>query len=123
MKNQFLPIEEATSLKHIGYKEPCLAFYLNGDILFPHELDHKKHEQYIIAAPLYHQAFNWFLKNHKLHCVIIPTPQMFWTFKIINLGNSEIETPPYKDVNAYDYSTTEEAELACIREMINTVKK
>jgi hypothetical protein len=123
MENQFLPIEESTILKSMGYRESCLTFYLGGEIFFSHEFDYREHIESIIPAPLYRQVFSWFLNNHKLYCVIIPTPQMFWTFKIVNLGNDEIETPPYKNVNAYDYSTPEEAELSCIREMINAVKK
>jgi hypothetical protein len=51
----------------------------------------------------------WLREEHNMYVIVLPTISMAWTFKIINIGNENIETPPYNNVDAYDYSTYEEA--------------
>jgi hypothetical protein len=54
----------------------------------------------------------WLRDEHKIHIVLIPTITGYWTFKIIDVQldpENPIERPPYKDVDANDYHTYEEA--------------
>ena len=72
------------------------------------------------TAPLYQQAFRWFRDKHSIHCYIDITIEDKWFFCLFNLSskrNAEIvsEEPTY-------YNTYEEAELACLKKLIEIVK-
>lgn len=75
MENEFLPYELALALKELGFDEMCFAWYHHKLIVSKdyHILEYEKcknEESWITgkhcAAPLYQQAFRWFLKEYKL---------------------------------------------------------
>ena len=76
----------------------------------------------LVIAPTFAQAFKWLLKKHSLYTVIIPTVTMHWTFKTMTVLESIIEVPPYKHVDANDYGTYEETEIACLKKLIEIAK-
>ena len=69
MENEFIPYEQALSLKELGFDEPCLAFYYGNKLLAVRQQDFKhikthcnkifKNDELTITAPLYQQAFRW----------------------------------------------------------------
>ena len=67
-------------------------------------------------------AFRWLLEKHNLYGIIIPTVTMGWTFKTMTIAQGMVEVPPYNHVEAYDYSSREEAEQACLEKLIELVK-
>jgi len=77
----------------------------------------------IVIAPLYQQAFRWLYEKHFIYGIIIPTVTMDWTFKTMTIIEDQIEVPPYNHVDANDYTTREEAELACLKTLIELVKE
>jgi hypothetical protein len=68
-----------------------------------------------ICAPTQSLLAKWLRDEKGWHIIVIPVVTMAWTYKIMKVWKKdfdpelEIETPPYKGVNAYDYSSYEEA--------------
>ena len=65
-------------------------------------------------------------KNHFLYVLLIPTVTCCWTFKIIDIQcdpQNEIERPPYSGVDAFDYSTYEEAVESGLKEALTKITK
>jgi len=135
MNKEFCPYEIALALKELGFDEPCFGFYTyKGEIRrytnFYGELnDFQSIKNSGIAmgdnwctAPLYQQAFRWLLDKHNLYGIIIPTVTMDWTFKTMTVAQDMVEVPPYNHVDACDYSSREEAELACLIKLIEIAK-
>lgn len=135
MDKEFVPYAESLALKQLGFDEECFDYYIpnrNNDPIsniIGYELgkhNSNKNTIYnsgITSRPLYQQVFRWFLKEHYLYAVIIPTITMCWTFKIIISVDTMVEVPPYSGVDGTDYTTREEVELVCIRKLIEIVEK
>ena len=69
MNKEFVPYEEALSLKELGFDEPCLAWFsdrsirivgVNGCALssLPVNSNFNGDDEFV-TAPLYQQAFRW----------------------------------------------------------------
>jgi len=131
MNKEFVLYKQALELKGLGFDEPCFGYYEDNNltITFPSTSENgwKWVGNSIIPskntkAPLYQQAFKWLLEKHSLYGIIIPTVTMAWTFKTMTLVIGMVEVPPYNHVEAYDYSSREEAEQACLEKLIDLVK-
>jgi hypothetical protein len=120
MKNEFVSYEQAVALKELGFKEPCLAFY-NGKFLESSDYDFdygtSKDIGLCIVAPLYQQAFRWFREKHGLVGIIKFGTNDF-TYNVYNEDGMGLLTKESLNFN----STYEEAELACIKKLIEIVK-
>jgi hypothetical protein len=136
MEKEFLPIDRALKLKEFGFDEPCFGYHytLNGkDWKFAdnheyYEIDDQQviGSKFTVLAPTFSQAFDWLLDKHSLYAIAIPTVTMHWTFKTMTVVQGMVEVPPYEHVDAHDYSTKKEAELAALDallEMLNLSKK
>jgi hypothetical protein len=125
MKNEFVSYEVALELKQLGFDEECLGkFYYNHLEIGGNwrNDDFKEDPDIFISAPLYQQVFRWFREKHNLYAVIIPTITMYWTFKTMTVVEGIVEVPPYTHVDVNDYPTYEEAELACLKKLIEITK-
>ena len=143
MNKEFVNYDIALELKELGFDEPCFAMWTTGLTEFetsnvsPPRIFSSKFKlndtqsctSYInnlkyfgTAAPLYQQVFRWLLDKHNLYGIIIPTVTMDWTFKTMTVAQDMVEVPPYNHVDACDYSSREEAELACLIKLIEIVK-
>jgi hypothetical protein len=132
MSKEFLSYNRALKLKQLGFDEPCFGYHytLNGkDWKFAD--NHKYHEiddqlvigaNFTLLAPTFSQAFDWLLDKHSLYAIVIPTVTMHWTFKTMTVVQDMVEVPPYKHVDAHDYSTKKKAELACLDKLIEIVE-
>jgi hypothetical protein len=129
MTKEFIPYEQALELKELGFDEPCFGIWMERgnkhDVIYvAKQEDAWMAEQNDgILAPLYQQAFRWLLEKHNLYGITIPTITMAWTFKTMTIAQGMVEVPPYNHVDAYDYSRREEAELACLKKLIEIVKQ
>lgn len=127
MSEEFVPYQEALALKELGFDEPCFAYYTDEESKFipasySQEGIYPTNSDLIqdwISTPLYQQAFRWFREKYALV--------------------AEIQAPDGKDGkwnptihkvygfgNHYDndgFNTYEEAELACLRKLIEIVKQ
>jgi hypothetical protein len=116
MKNEFIPYEQALELKELGFKEDCLASYYHaGKRLGIGE--YINHGNYTILAPLYHQAFRWFREKHGLVGIIKFGTNDF-TYNVYNEDGMGLLTKESLNFN----STYEEAELECLKKLIEIVK-
>ena len=125
MEIEFIPYEQALALKELGFDEPCLGLWNinNGK----HEVDiigvckySKEFKYREVIAPLYQQAFRWFREKHG------------------HAGFIELIEPEYDGDYGYviyyklnhlsvdhwnkGFKTYEEAELACLKKLIEIVK-
>ena len=119
MKKEFVRHEISLELKQLGFDDPCIGkFYYNqleiGGIWTNN--DFKEDPDIFISAPLYQQVFRWFREKYSLIGEIFsqlrPSNNFMYGFKI---GGSDI---------IFDgFQTYEEAELACLLKLIETVKE
>lgn len=151
MEKEFIPYEQALALKELGFDEPCLLRiqYSSGYDVFTgrkfqnsiwlgngYEADiddkkikykfpkHSEDEYGSLKIPLYQQAFRWFKEKHNLfHEIQIDRtaePKFcFDIFQYEHFGN-------YEEIRIgewYLYRTQEEAELECLKELIEIVKR
>jgi hypothetical protein len=123
MTQEFIPYEQALALKELGFDEPCVGYYENDVLILCY--DSKQDYELLLnyAAPLYQQAFRWLLDKYYLYGIVLPTLTMNWTFKTMTVIEGMVEVPPYIHVDANDYSTREDAELECLKKLIEIIKQ
>jgi len=128
MKEEFIPYEEALALKELGFDEPCFGRYYYKE-LYP-MLNPQSEEtelvfefgQYIkqtevtILTPLYQQAFRWFREKGYNNGIV---PYYDYYYYHIKDFNNDKEYDTRTPVEA----TYEEAELACLKKLIEIVQK
>jgi hypothetical protein len=144
MKHEFISYEQALALKELGFDEPCLAYLIGfGDgtkengrykinqqqMFYPNDTspDDKAeelglHPFVMCGVPLFQQAFRWFREKYNLHHVIT----------IANLGKFEEGNPdfqcaiysknPVLITNMNECNSYEEAELTCLKKLIEIVR-
>jgi hypothetical protein len=145
LEKEFIPYQEAFELKQLGFNEPCFAFYqteCNEDS--PIMVDDDK--QYLISgfrtcrnsemanhyisAPTYSQVFRWFREKCGLYSrtyIIKPFqddekeyPEEVWIGQICQSDLKQcVNTDNGLAIN--HFYTCEEAEIACLKAMINRV--
>ena len=127
IEKEFIPYEQALALKELGFDEPCLAYWYNETPTNPEGqclVYYKKpwDEQKIIngiirdyyVAPTYSQSFRWFREKYKIRFIIQSS--------MSDLGEYFKVIFPNGEQRNVSYNTYEEAELACIKQLIEIVK-
>jgi hypothetical protein len=122
MEKEFIPYEQALALKELGFNEQCIATY-DEDKEFElqdFEQNYNTFPSHIIAAPLYQQAFRWFREKYKFHAEIRSYTAKYFTIIIQELKDIVI----YLEYGGIDlkFNTYEEAELECLKKLIEIVK-
>lgn len=134
MTQEFIPYQEALEMKQLGFDEPCLMFYEQGtdsnylqkgidddywgDYSNPRDWNSIPNKPWkpfcqCISAPLYQQSFRFFREKHGLCIVIKPIDD-----KKLELGYNLTKNGLIMSTRL----TYEEAELACLRKLIELVK-
>jgi hypothetical protein len=115
MEKEFIPYEQALSLKELGFDEPCFGYYgeINGGEIMLFLKKNFDNQALYFLAPLYQQAFRWFREKHGL-IGWIEGKQMYG-YRI----ESTISTNG--QLNKYPFRKYEEAELECIKKLIEIV--
>lgn len=126
MKNEFVPFAEAQELKAIGFNKGCFAFYdEEGDAFACKWFDNNNariniYRAYAVCtAPLFQQVFAWF-RDQLIFGNIeweSAAPNINCNFSIKFYTIAQMET------RGTGYRTQEEAELACIKAMINIFRE
>ena len=121
MSKEFIPYEQALELKQLGFNELCLFYYTDNEAL---RIYHQS-EIYddLVGAPLYQQAFRWFREKYNLFSVIDvdQTMEPLFCYSLSKYkGDFQWDNilPTYSEL----YYTYEEAELACLKKLIEIVK-
>ena len=124
MNKEFVPYEQALALKELGFDEPCFGYYKpNGELDyienhilkdFPY-LAKNSEWQDLVAAPTFSQAFRWFREKYNFYNQI--HKGYGWEGIVRNSSNGDILW------NDGTYNSTEEAELECLKKLIEIVKE
>jgi hypothetical protein len=132
MEKEFIPYEQALALKELGFDERQYAFYNKSVLTLPanntmYTCNSKMfpiHEDNIISAPLYQQAFSFFREKYKLYPEIglhDREDEETWRFTISILGYYELAYNQNVGKEPY-HKTYEEAESACLDKLIEIIK-
>jgi hypothetical protein len=132
MEKEFVPYEEALVLKELEFNEWCFGSYVKltetqntffmNDVVDEIDRETPLHESLITKAPLYQQAFRWFREKYDLVCIITFDDDVKGKW----FGNLYGH---YETYGKYDFGYTElfktyeEAELECLKKLIEIVKK
>ena len=118
IESNFVPYQIAVDMKSIGFNEPCFGFYRKEKLYLCDYKNANEEKISIISAPLYQQAFRFFREKYMLSGEIYIFKNI-WNFDIEDIKNSmQLYT---SDITSY--YTYEDAELACIRKLIEIAKE
>jgi hypothetical protein len=127
MGKEFIPYEQALELKELGFDEPCVAFYEESKRLYIGfnwlNGGGKNSNLQECAEPLYQQAFRWFREKHNLFgCIDLHTSTpIHWYIRIDDIIKNDYVY--HSEDNDLKFKTYEEAELECLKRLIEIVKK
>ena len=139
MEKEFIEYEQALALKELGFDEPCFAFY-DESLYFPNNENqygtfcNQKLDVSSCSAPTFSQAFRWFREKynirHNIMDFIDDEVGIEWDYEIAIIGTDIDEKGNYKPLIDYStddedrkFKTYEEAELECLKKLIEIVKK
>ena len=138
MEKEFIPYTLAVELKELGFDEPCFGYYVDGELrginlgiqelggvepyyqrfgfhtLSNHNIDNQK--KIVVTAPTFSQVFRWFREKYGLWQIVMQNTDKDWTYDIMTI----IGMVDYKIFDVFD--TYEEAELECLKKLIEIVK-
>jgi len=124
MEKEFIPYEEALELKELGFDEPCFGYYNVSNQELIEDLSNNRtgnDDSRWASAPLYQQAFRWFRENYILDSIVQPTYSTKYQYRIFNV-ETKSKVQVYGDYMGKEFNTYEEAELACLKKLIELVK-
>lgn len=118
MEEKFVPYELALKLKKLGFNEECLGYYDCTNLHTPELIILKmsnKDFMFGCSAPLWQQAFDWFIEEKDLYADIYRTGNLFSAnMEDMLMGNSLCEV--CKEVSY------EEARQVCLEKLIELVE-
>jgi len=132
MEKEFVNYDIALEMKQLGFDEPCIKEYHNqnllnnstGDEITNSELIKLYGDQDVITAPTFSQCFRWFREKYKLHQNIEQYYGEKFYFNIKDMVHprrwDEYPVKKLKEFNESD--SQEEAELECLKRLIDLVK-
>lgn len=119
MNKEFIPYEQALELKELGFDDYNIAWYAIVDekpkIVFSNYGSH-------LCAPLYQQAFRWFREKKMLAEIKAVEDWNTWGFRIFEEDCMSPFYMSYYDYDVNDYNSYEEAEVACLKKLIEIAK-
>jgi hypothetical protein len=133
MNKEFIPYEQALALKELGFDEPCFGRYYykesypmlnpnSGETELVFEFgQYIKQTEITILAPLHQQVFRWFREKYDLDISINTVYSKY--NEILSRKYSGVIDNEGVFTNVGFYDTYEEAELACLKKLIEIVKK
>ena len=110
MNKEFIPYSEALELKELGFDENCFRGYMfqYGEWI----ISDMMHDNICpLYAPLYQQAFRWFRDKYNYQHIVQYFEGTY--FSCVRDSNTW---------SADRYDTYEEAELACLKKLIEIAK-
>ena len=149
MTQEFVPYEQASALKGLGFDEPCILSYrgldtqpvcqMGYEFKTEKNSDYNDETNYWLTVPTYSQAFRWFREKYDLvheiswskykgglnfdydvFSLVLPTDDELGDEDDI-ASDKSMETYDSlvdKDFRHHESNTYEEAELACLKKLI-----
>ena len=123
MEKEFIPHQESVKLKELGFDEPCFGNWQDmkeETPWFSKSYADNQNQYYgqLCSAPTFSQAFRFFREKHGLKSWIEEHTENSYIYEI-----RPHKLADYKEGEIYVYVTYEEAELACLKKLIEIVKK
>jgi hypothetical protein len=133
MEKEFIEYEQALALKELGFDEPCFAFY-DESLYFPNNENqygtfcNQKLDVSSCSSPTFSQAFRWFREKYNLRGFIgfRPNVKQFdcHVYDMSLSGKEYVKQRTMEEFNKDPkVGTYEEAELECLKKLIEIVKK
>jgi hypothetical protein len=116
MKKEFIPYEQALELKELGFDIECVGYYDDFNSIGIYQISKSNKIYDTIAAPLYSQAFKWFREKHQLDYWV----RAWWAYDRTMFVGYEALVRKGEHCGTYEFY--EEAELACLKKLIEIVK-
>ena len=115
----FIPYQEALELKQLGFNKRCFGHYWENLFYFETTFNHPStmpNSPESCLAPTYSQAFRWFRDKYDLYCYVEPYKDNQFDYVVVSdlFGQG--------DCDGELLNTYEEAELACLRKLIEIAK-
>jgi len=147
MKKEFVPYEQASALKELGFNEPCIAYWQGGENKEPTMMCNQgtiyvsqysyfnntiegKIRGILVSSPLYQQALRWFREKYRLQGHIecdggteFPCHRIIITDKNVTEISDNTNLEIYSSDEYGAYHTYEEAELECLKKLIQLVSR
>jgi len=122
MTKEFTPYDRALKLKQLGFDEECIAYYdLRNNLEFYGGDNLKDTHCVQLNTPLFQQAFRWFREKHGIMHRL--TSYAFgYQIHLDNTADFDFEFVDRRYDSGIDYKTYEEAELACLDNLIKIVE-
>ena len=132
MEEEFVPYSLALELNELGFNEICLTYYnfdgkieRSDDWAFGVDMENKRDRNQCLA-PLWQQVFRFFREQLLLDSCIIPYWFIDGEYKVKKYTYS-IEPSnrfdEYFDCDSDEYDTYKDAELECLRKLIELAKE
>ena len=118
----FIPYQEALELKKLAFDEPCFGriFADEGSeqLSYPFKNSDQIGKVTSCSAPTYSQAFRFFRKKYGLNGI---SPSRI--YKTDFYQSRIIDWNTWNEIDVIQCSSYEDAELACLRRLIEIVKQ
>jgi hypothetical protein len=130
MEKEFIAYEQVLELKDLGFDEPCFGLYENGKLGYSFSTSqgiitpisyrtNSKFVEHILTkedctAPTFSQAFRWFREKYQIDSWIYPNLNGLYSVSKVRRGVGLGKVS--------EYQTYEEAELECLKKLIEIVK-
>lgn len=142
LEKDFVPYQEALELKQLGFDEPCFSYYnkeVNCNLCWKSNsvepYNHNDATKYdSLSAPTFSQCFRFFRERFDLHYSIDRECSQHdhkwgynWSIynynKVVETEEEYITSHPNAPSGEWVYSSYPDAELACLKKLIEIVKK
>ena len=125
IENEFVDYNTALALKKLGFDEPCILLYrgldtqpvcqMSYDFKTEKNSDYNDATNYWLTVPTFSQCFSWFREKYNVKSCFDWHPTEHYRYCI------------YYSTNKYfqqcDFLVHEEAELACLKKLIEIVNE
>ena len=139
MEKEYVEYDESLGLQEIGFNIPCFAYYITDESInvnkklfrfrgVEEDLRRKnssfKNLPNMVCAPLYQQAFRWFREEYNMLATVYSNASGFLYECHDSIGGTHRGWSDYNGPNDSGvWDTYEEAELECLKKLIEIVKE
>ena len=124
MEKEFVPYVLSKQIKQLGFNEECFGYYVDVEVANPFLVINRISDTqggYFTLAPLWQQAFGWFREKYNVEHSNRPVKK-FETDKSREIS-FYIDGYFISNLRFTTDKTYEEAELECLKKLIEIVKK
>jgi hypothetical protein len=116
MEKEFVPYEQALALKELEFDGPCFGVYIAGHLMITYDSIYNSTDIPVVKAPTFSQAFRWFREKGYLSYIEVFNDGKYDYTNVSSYFSEEV------DYNDGPFDTYEEAELACLKKLIEIVE-